>query len=128
MRAAGVALAVALAGVTTTGSAAPDAARGEALYARCMACQDRVGPRHCGLFGRTSGSVRGFEYSPAMQKARIVWNEQTLDRFLASPLREVPGTSMTYDGVTDATERADLIAYLKQANQSPECPSKAAAR
>jgi len=131
-RVAGAALALALAGATTTGFAAPDAARGEALYARCMAChalaQDRVGPRHCGLLGRTSGSVRGFDYSPAMQKARIVWNEQTLDRFLASPLRAVPGTSMTYDGVTDAAERADLIAYLKQANRSPECQTKAAAR
>jgi cytochrome c len=106
-------------------AAAPSAARGEAIYARCGAChalaQNRVGPKHCGLFGRTSGSVPGFDYSPAMKRARIVWNAQTLDRFLAGPLQAVPGTSMTYDGVPDANERADLIAYLRTADRSPDC-------
>ena len=106
-------------------AAPPSAARGEAIYARCAAChalaQNRVGPKHCGLFGRTSGSVPNFEYSAAMKNAHIVWNAQTLDRFLASPLKTVPGTSMTYDGVPDAVERADLIAYLREAGTSPEC-------
>ena len=105
--------------------AAPSAARGEAIYARCAAChaleRNRVGPRHCGLFGRRAGSVPNFDYSPAMKNAHIVWNAQTLDRFLAGPLKMVPGTSMTYDGVPDVAERADLIAYLQQANRSPEC-------
>jgi cytochrome c len=103
----------------------PNAARGEAIYARCAACHalayNRVGPKHCGLFGRESGSVPGFDYSSAMKSAHIVWNAQTLDRFLASPLRTVPGTAMTYDGVPDPGERADLIAYLQQAGRSPEC-------
>ena len=107
--------------------AAPDAQRGEHIYGRCLACHalayDRVGPRHCGLFGRAAGSVPGFRYSSAMQKSKIVWNERTLDRFLAKPLRMVPGTSMTYDGVSDPDERADLIAFLKKANTTPaDCP------
>ena len=106
-------------------AAAPDVKRGEQIYARCMACHalafDRVGPRHCGLFGRLAGSVPGFDYSPAMKNSKIRWNEQTLDRFLTKPLAMVPGTSMTYDGIADAAERADLIAYLKQANQSAAC-------
>jgi len=106
-------------------SAAPDALRGEQIYARCQACHalayDRVGPRHCGLIGRTAGSVPGFAYSPAMRKSHIVWSEKTLDRFLASPLKRVPGTAMTYDGVPDAKDRADLIAYLEAADRSPEC-------
>ncbi|HEU5296899.1 MAG TPA: c-type cytochrome [Burkholderiaceae bacterium] len=105
--------------------AAPSAARGEAIYARCAAChaleRNRVGPKHCGLIGRSAGSVPNFDYSPAMKNAHIVWSAQTLDRFLASPLKTVPGTSMTYDGVPDAAERADLIAYLQQASRSPEC-------
>lgn len=116
----------AAAGAASAG-AAPDAARGEAVYARCAAChalaQNRVGPKHCGLFGRRAGSVPGFDYSPAMKRAHIVWNAQTLDRFLASPLRAVPGTSMTYDGVPDAAERADLIAYLRAAGTSSACKS-----
>lgn len=111
--------------LTAPSIAAPDAARGEQIYSRCVACHalafDRVGPRHCGLFGRLAGSVPGFDYSPAMKKSKIRWNEGTLDRFLAKPLAIVPGTSMTYDGIADPDERADLIAYLKRVNQSAEC-------
>ena len=99
--------------------AAPDPNNGKEIYGRCLACHaleyDRVGPRHCGLFGRRAGSVPGFDYSPAMKRSKIVWNEKSLDRFLANPLKVVPGTKMTYAGVPDAKERADLIAYLKQA-------------
>ena len=105
--------------------AAPDARRGEQVYTRCLACHalayDRVGPRHCGLFGRLAGSVPGFEYSPAMKNSKITWDEKSLDRFFAKPLAMVPGSTMTYDGVPDPKERADLIAYLKRANQTPEC-------
>lgn len=105
--------------------AVPDARRGEQIYTRCLACHalayDRVGPRHCGLFGRLAGSVPGFEYSPAMKSSKITWDEKTLDRFLAKPLTMVPGSTMTYDGVPDPKERADLIAYLKRANKSAEC-------
>ena len=115
----------AFASVVAAAAPPPSVARGEALYARCAAChalaQNRVGPKHCGLFGRTSGTVANFEYTAAMKKAHIVWNAQTLDRFLASPLKMVPGTAMTYDGVPDPAERADLIAYLREANHSPEC-------
>jgi cytochrome c len=97
-------------------AAAPDPARGEQLYARCVACHalayDRVGPRHCGLLGRRAGSVPGFEYSPAMKKSGIVWTARALERFLADPAAVVPGTTMTYAGVDDPQERADLIAYL----------------
>jgi cytochrome c len=50
-----------------------------------------------------------------------VWDTRTLDLFLAKPLKLVPGSYMTYDGVPDAGERADLIAYLRHANGLPEC-------
>lgn len=105
--------------------AATDAVRGEQLYVRCIACHalatDRVGPRHCGLLGRRAGSVPGFEYSRAMKKSGLVWDEKTLDRFLAKPLAVVPGSSMTYDGVPQARDRADLVAYLKAVNGTPSC-------
>ncbi|MFI5444950.1 c-type cytochrome [Polaromonas sp. UC242_47] len=106
-------------------AAAPEVVRGEQLYARCAACHalasDRVGPRHCGLLGRRAGSVPGFAYSAAMKKSDLVWDEKTLSRFLAKPMAVVPGTSMTYDGVPDAKERGDLIAYLKAANGDAPC-------
>jgi cytochrome c len=104
--------------------AAGDPKAGEAVYSRCLACHSlayhRTGPRHCGLFGRLAGSAAGYEeYSPAMKRSRLEWNENTLDRFLADPLKAVPGTTMTYAGVKDAKERADLIAYLKQEGKCP---------
>jgi cytochrome c len=125
---AGVALALAAGSVPAAANdAAPrgDAKAGEAVYARCLACHalayDRTGPRHCGLIGRRAGSVKGFAYSQAMKRSKIVWNEKTLDRFLANPLKAIPGTAMGYAGITDKKERKDLIAYLEQANASPEC-------
>lgn len=102
-----------------------DPKSGELIYSRCQACHalayDRTGPRHCGLFGRRAGSVKGFAYSDAMKRSKIVWTEKTLDRFLTNPLAAVPDTAMGYAGIPDRKERADLIAYLKHANQSAQC-------
>lgn len=102
-----------------------DARTGEEVYSRCLACHalafDRTGPRHCGLFGRHAGSVPGFAYSDEMKRSKIVWNAATLDRFIADPVKVMPGTAMGYAGVKDARERADLIAYLKAASSSKEC-------
>ena len=96
-----------------------DPKAGEAIYPRCLACHalayDRVGPRHCGLIGRRAGSVAGFDYSDAMKQSKLTWTRENLERFLADPLGTVPGTTMTYAGVPDAKERADLIAYLANA-------------
>lgn len=96
-----------------------DPQAGEAIYPRCAACHalayDRVGPRHCGVIGRPAGSVAGFEYSPAMKRSKLTWTRESLERFLADPIGTVPGTTMTYAGVPDAKERADLIAFLANA-------------
>lgn len=119
-------------GLAAGAHAAPDASRGEQLYARCAACHalaaDRVGPRHCGLIGRAAGSVPGFDYSPAMRRSGLRWTEAELDRFLAAPLKRVPGSTMTYDGVDGAVDRADLIAYLRRADKSPACRTAGTAR
>lgn len=97
--------------------------RGEEIYARCLACHtlahNRVGPRHCGLFGRKAGTVPNYAYSPAMKKYGVTWTEETLDHFIENPLKTVPGTKMGYAGVKDPQERADLIAYLKKTNGDP---------
>ena len=94
--------------------------RGEQIYTRCAACHaiesNRTGPQHCGLFGRRAGTAPGFDtYSKAMRDSKIVWNERSLDVFLQAPTLAVPGTSMGYAGVKGAQERADLIAWLRQA-------------
>ena len=101
-----------------------DVARGETIYQRCMACHalaaNRVGPKHCGLFGRQAGTAKGYQYSAAMKKYGVTWDEAAIDHFIENPLKAVPGTKMGYAGVKDPQERADLIAYLKKATQDPE--------
>ncbi len=103
--------------------AAGDPKAGEAVYSRCLACHsleyNRTGPKHCGLVGRRAGTAKGFEYSDAMKSSGITWNAGTLDRFLTDPLKAVPGTTLTYAGVPDAKDRANLIAYLKQEGKCP---------
>jgi cytochrome c len=101
-----------------------DPIAGAKIYERCFAChaidRDRTGPRHAGLFGRVAGTVPNFPYSAAMRRAGaagLVWSDATLDKFLENPLKYLPGTRMGYAGVKDAQERADLIAYLKQATR-----------
>jgi cytochrome c len=116
-------LAILVAAILTQSQAgelpAGDPARGETIYHKCQGChsidRNRIGPKHMGLFGRQAGSLPDFDYSEAMKKSGIVWNEQTLDTFLADPRGVVPGTKMTYAGIKSAQDRADLIAYLKQA-------------
>jgi len=100
-----------------------DPTRGEQIYHRCQGCHsidaNRVGPRHAGLFGRHAGSLDDYNYSDAMRASGVVWNETTLDQFLTAPRKFIPGTKMPFAGIPDAQERADLIAYLKQATEAP---------
>jgi cytochrome c len=111
-------------------TAASEVAAGEQIYERCAAChsldRDRVGPHHCGIFGRRAGSVPGFSYSEAMRASAIVWNRQTLNAFLADPLGTVPGTFMTYAGIQDPQERAQLLTFLEVATRSEPCKAAGA--
>ena len=94
-------------------------ADGERLFrTRCGAChavqpgQNRLGPHLAGLFGRTAGSVEGARYSAALRTSGLVWNDETLDRYLANPRGAVAGTTMTVS-LSDSGQRAAIIAYLR---------------
>ena len=100
---------------------AGDASTGKALYqSRCVACHSidvsLAGPAHRGVVGRKVGSVADFDYSPALKKSKLVWTEKNLDKWLTNPEKLIPGQKMGY-AVTDAKERQDLIAYLKNQQQ-----------
>jgi len=104
-----------------------NAERGAAIYERCIAChslaRNRTGPKHCGLIGRAAGSQEGYRYSEALRAWGKVWDAETLDVFLENPRATVPGTKMTYAGVKNAQERADLIAYLiRETGPGGACP------
>lgn len=109
-----------LAAPALSASAAGDAVAGRALYqTRCSACHsldyNGVGPAHRGVFGRAAAQAKGFAYSDALKSSRLVWSEESLDRWLADPEKTAPGQRMGLN-VPNAQERADLIAYLKQAS------------
>jgi cytochrome c len=94
-----------------------DADRGKGVFERrCTGChsldQNREGPRLRGVFGRVSGSVPGFDYSPAVKQAHITWNDVSLERWLADPDTLVPANNMEFR-VTKPQERSDLIRFLK---------------
>jgi cytochrome c len=95
---------------------AGDPVRGKALYeSRCFGCHsidaDRIGPRHRGVVGRKAGSIAGFEYSPALKKAKFIWTPKQLDKWLQGPGKLVRGTRMAFT-VPIAEDRAAIIAYL----------------
>ena len=71
---------------------------------------------------RVSGTVQGFEYSPAMREARVTWDAESLDWFLRSPLDAIPGTTMGFAGIRDDARRTRLIEWLETlAEDSPLC-------
>ena len=104
-------------------SANGDPVRGAEVFRKCVTChtvesggRNRVGPRLHGLFGRRAGAVEGFRYSDALRASGIVWDDTTLDAYLKDSEGFVPGTRM-YGGLTLDQDRADLIAYLRQATR-----------
>lgn len=108
---------------------AGDAARGAEIYRKCKSChqvgkgaEHRIGPQLNGIFGRVAGSHEDFRYSKGFEKARVSgleWHADTLDAFLENPRAVVSGTRMSFRGLKDAGERADVIAYLRDFSDNP---------
>ena len=119
MRAFVLSAALLLAGL---GSAqAQDPASGEKVFAQCRAChqigpnaKNAVGPVLNGLFGRHSGSIEGYNYSPANKNSGITWDEATFREYIKDPKAKIPGTKMIYAGLKDEKRIEDLLAFLKQ--------------
>jgi cytochrome c len=111
-------------GMALSGAAmAQDAGNGAVLFKRCAVCHSvkagagpSFGPVLAGIVGRKAGSQPGFLYSSAMTSSGIVWDAATLDAFIAKPQSVVKGTRMTFPGLPDVKDRADLIAYLATLN------------
>ena len=108
--------------ISTTANA-QDRTRGQKLFEECAACHtlergaQTVGPDLHGVFGRKAGTAPGFESSPEMIKSGIVWDETTLAEYSRDPKAKVPGTKMVFNGIKQAGQLADLVAYLKQATK-----------
>ncbi len=94
----------------------PEQTGQELFLRRCSGCHaadiDKEGPRLRGVYGRKSAAVPGFQYSEALKKSSIRWDDQTLDRWLTDPDAMVPDTDMAFR-LYNAEERKAVIAYLK---------------
>lgn len=105
--------------------AAGDPDAGAKAFEVCAACHslrpgvNMTGPSLAGIWGRKAGSLPGFpRYSTALTESDVVWNEQSLDAWLADPAGFIPHNLMTIRGIGDAGTRANLIALLRLAGQN----------
>ena len=109
-----------------------DAGRGERVYRTCGAChslepnRNMTGPSLAELWKRKAGGLPSFpRYSPALKSSGIVWTDDTLDEWLKDPQHFIPGNTMTFPGIRNAQQRADLLAFLKDATQPGRAPKAA---
>ncbi len=105
--------------LASAGHAAGNPANGAAVFDRCAICHsntkaggNKLGPDLFGIVGRKAGTYPGYSYSAAMKGSGITWTPDKLDAYLAVPQQVVPGNKMPFAGVSNAAQRADLVAYL----------------
>lgn len=111
-----------------------DSVRGARAFGACAACHSMepgrhlTGPSLAGVWGRKAGAAPGFaRFSPALKNSGIVWNESSLDAWLANPEKAVPGNYMQFRGIAEGKARTDLVAYLRAVAEGKSPPARSAA-
>ena len=113
--------------------ASADASKGERVFNKCKACHvledgaNGVGPYLYDVVGRDVGAVDGYSYSGALSEAADVWTAENLYAFLENPAGYAPGTSMGFAGLGKSEDRANVIAYMDQADGETDIVIEAAA-
>jgi cytochrome c len=99
---------------------------GEQIAKQCATCHNfqegqgkKVGPDLYGVVGRKIASVPAFSYSSALKAVNGTWTFDALNKWLTDPRGDVPGTAMTFAGLSNEKQRADVIAYLNTLSQNP---------
>ena len=98
---------------------AGDPVKGKKVFKKCVAChslkegKNKIGPSLYKLLGRKAGSVEGYKYSKAMKNSGVVWDEESLDKFLTKPRKFIPKTKMSFRGIKKKSLRDDLISFFK---------------
>ena len=101
--------------------AAGDPVAGGKVFNKCRSChqigpnaKNVAGPQLNGLAGKKTGAVEGFAYSDANKNSGLTWDEATFLDYIAAPQKKIPGTKMTFAGLPDETDRANIWAYISQ--------------
>jgi cytochrome c len=116
---AGVALVVAIGlfSLCANAASAADADKGKKIFEVCTGCHNEtaraVGPSLRGVYGRISGTLPDYKYSPAMKRSKLTWDDATLHAYIANPQAKVKANNMSFRGVGNSNDIDDLIAYLK---------------
>ena len=98
---------------------AADPVKGKKVFKKCVAChslqegKNKMGPPLNNLLGRKAGSLDGYKYSKAMKNSDVVWDEESLDKFITKPRKFIPKTKMSFRGIKKKSLRDDLISFLK---------------
>lgn len=110
-----------------------NAARGQRIFGACAAChslepnRNMTGPSLAELWDRKAGSLSSFmRYSSAVRSSGVVWNDKTLDEWITDPQHLIPGNVMTFAGIKNSQQRADLLAFLKHATQPGQAAQQGA--
>lgn len=110
-----------------------DVTRGQQDFRACAPChslepdRNMTGPSLAELWGRKAGTLSSFDrYSDALKSSGIVWNDDTLERWITDPEHMVPDNAMPFEGIKDAAARADLLAFLKHATKPGATPERTA--
>ena len=114
--------------------ATADIAKGEAVFKKCTACHsiaqggaNGIGPNLWATMGKPHGHVAGFAYSDALKSIPGNWDWEGMDKWLANPKKYAPGTKMTFAGLGNPEERANLILYLNAQGSNLPLPAPPAA-
>jgi cytochrome c len=114
--------------------ATADVAKGEAVFKKCTACHtvaqggaNGIGPNLWAALGKPHGHVAGFAYSDALKSVAGNWDWEGMDKWLSNPKKYAPGTKMTFAGLGNPEERANLIAYLNSQGSNLPLPAAPAA-
>jgi len=99
---------------------ADDTVNGKKAFKKCAVChslqegKNKIGPSLHNLLDRKAGSVEGYRYSKAMKNSDVVWDEESLDKFLTKPRKFIKKTKMSFLGIEKKSLRDDLISFFKQ--------------
>jgi len=104
-----------------------DVDTGKKVYKKCAAChsiaqdgKNKIGPKLYNIVGRTTGSISDYKYSKALASYGKEWTFEELNGFLIKPSKWIKGTKMAFAGLKKEKDRASVLLYLNENNDSPK--------